>query len=53
MVHLYFVILAKRESVPLIEYTSMKKEYQFYTYILASESGVLYIGMTNDLIRRI
>ncbi len=28
-------------------------EYHFYTYIVASESGVLYIGMTNDLRRRI
>ncbi len=30
-----------------------KREYQFYVYILSSRSRNLYIGMTNDLIRRI
>ncbi len=31
----------------------MKQQYNFYTYIMASESGVLYIGMTNDILRRV
>ncbi len=30
----------------------MRKEYRFYVYIAASLSGTLYIGMTNNLRRR-
>ncbi|MDO8499972.1 MAG: GIY-YIG nuclease family protein [bacterium] len=29
------------------------KEYHFFVYILSSHSGTLYIGMTNNLERRI
>ena len=28
----------------------MTREYRFYTYILGSISGTLYIGMTNNLV---
>jgi putative endonuclease len=30
-----------------------RREYRFYTYILGSLSGTLYIGMTNNLARRV
>jgi putative endonuclease len=29
-----------------------RREYRFYTYILGSDSGTLYVGMTNNLVRR-
>jgi putative endonuclease len=30
-----------------------RREYRFYTYILGSISGTLYIGITNNLARRV
>lgn len=31
----------------------MLRNYSFYVYILASYSGTLYIGITNNLLRRL
>jgi putative endonuclease len=31
----------------------MRREYEFFVYIMSSRSRQLYVGMTNDLIRRI
>ena len=31
----------------------MKREHNYYVYIIASKSKVLYIGVTNSLVRRI
>ena len=30
-----------------------RREYRFFTYILGSLSGTLYIGMTNNIARRV
>ena len=31
----------------------MARDGSFYTYIMASESGVLYVGVTNNLVVRV
>jgi len=32
---------------------NMRREHQYYTYIMMSLSGVLYIGVTNNIDRRV
>lgn len=31
----------------------MSKQHNYWVYMMASKSGVLYVGMTNDLLRRV
>jgi putative endonuclease len=31
----------------------MIKQHNYWVYVMASKSGVLYVGMTNDLLRRV
>ena len=39
--------------LPTAKISAMRSNYQFYVYILASATGVLYVGITNNLERRI
>ena len=31
----------------------MKKEHNYFIYLMASDSGTLYVGVTNDILRRV
>jgi putative endonuclease len=46
-VHLVLICHSSRS-----EETALKKEWHFYVYIIASRSRILYIGITNDIRRR-
>jgi hypothetical protein len=43
---------ARNDGVFSQSLLSMTTSKQYYIYMMASVSGVLYIGVTNDLIRR-
>jgi putative endonuclease len=51
-----FSPMARNDKVPrfINNKEGMKKrEYNFYVYIMASPSGTLYVGMTNNIMRRV
>src|SRR5271168_2172380 len=41
-----------RDALPALRLTGVMRKHRYFTYIVCSGSGTLYIGMTNSIYRR-